>query len=93
VIASDVGGIREQIVHLESGVLVPPERPDVLADWIVRLAEDPDLRERLGRDGAERVRSQFDRGRQADGLHKAYLAALNLRHAPPPARQATLAAL
>lgn len=93
VIASAVGGLPEQVVHLESGVLVPPERPDLVAEWIVRLAEEPELRERLGRGAAERARSHFDRDRQANGLHKAYLASLNLRYAPPPARRATVAAL
>jgi glycosyltransferase involved in cell wall biosynthesis len=93
VIASDVGGLREQIVHLESGVLVPPERPDLLADWIVRFAGDAKLRNRLGAAAAERVLSEFGRERHAAGLHKAYLAALNLRHAPPGTRRATIAAL
>ena len=93
VIAAEVGGIPEQIVQLESGILVPPERPDVVADWIVRLAGDPELRARLGRGGAERVRAEFDLHRQAVGLHTAYLSALNLRYAPPPARDATLKAL
>jgi len=93
VVASEVGGLPEQIVHLESGVLVPPERPDLLAEWIVRLAGEPELRERLGRGAGERVRTEFDRRRQAEGLHRAYLAALNLRYAPPPARRATVDAL
>ncbi|MEP6811398.1 MAG: glycosyltransferase family 4 protein [Actinomycetota bacterium] len=93
VVAADVGGVPEQIVHLESGILVPPERPDLFADWIVRLAEDAPLRDRLAQGGAERVRARFDRHRQAQGLHRAYLAALNLRYAPPPARRATLEAL
>jgi glycosyltransferase involved in cell wall biosynthesis len=93
VIASRVGGLPEQIVHLESGILVPPERPDLLADWIVRLADDAELRDRLSRGATERAGAHFDRDRQADGLHKAYLAALNLRYAPPPARRATVEAL
>ena len=90
VIAADVGGIPEQIVHLESGILVPPERPDLVADWIVRLAEDPELRARLGRAGAERVTREFDLHGQTVGMHTVYLSALNLRYAPPPARDATL---
>jgi len=93
VIAADVGGIAEQIVHLESGILVPPERPEAVAEWIVRLADDPELRARLARAGAERVAREFDLHRQAIGMHTAYLSALNLRYAPPPARDATLKAL
>ena len=47
VIATRVGGLPEQIEHLETGVLVEPENPSVLADWIVRLHDDPGLREKL----------------------------------------------
>ena len=90
VIATEVGGVPEQLTHLESGVLVPPERPDALADWIVRLHEDPDLRARLGAAGSRRVRDRFTVERQAVILHTAYLAALNLRHGPPTVRRRTL---
>jgi glycosyltransferase involved in cell wall biosynthesis len=93
VIASDVGGIPEQITHLQTGILVRPEDPKALADWIVRLHREPDLRQTLGDAAAERVRTAFTPERQARGLHRAYLAALNLKHAPPPVRQATLEAL
>jgi glycosyltransferase involved in cell wall biosynthesis len=93
VIASAVGGLPEQVSHLENGVLTPPERADELADWIVRLHEDPSLRARLGAAAAERVRTSFTIERQVQGLHRAYLAALNLKYAPPPVRAATLEAL
>jgi glycosyltransferase involved in cell wall biosynthesis len=90
VIASDVGGLPEQIVHLESGVLVEPGNPSALADWVVRLHDDPQLRERLGEEAAKRVREHFTIEGQAAVLHKSYLAALNLRHGPPPVREQTL---
>jgi len=93
VIATAVGGLSEQIEHLESGVLVPPESPQVLADWIVRLHEDPELRERLAHTAAARVRDRFTVTRQAAVLHEAYLAALNLRHGPPSVRKRTLEVL
>ena len=90
VIAAEVGGLPEQIVHLESGILVPPESPRSLADWIVRLHQDRELRERLAAGAATRVRERFTVERQAAILHEAYLAALNLRHGPPPVRKRTL---
>lgn len=72
VIATDVGGIPEQISHLETGVLVAPASPSALAEWIVRLIDDPGLRRRLG-DSARRVAAEkFTLGRQADGLHAVY---------------------
>lgn len=93
VIAADVGGLPEQIVHLESGVLVPPESPGSVADWIVRLHTDRELRERLAAGAADRVQDRFTVEKQAAVLHHAYLAALNLRHGPPPVRRQTLETL
>lgn len=90
VIATEVGGLPEQIEHLESGVLVEPENPRALADWIVRLHMDSDLRKRLASAATSRVRDRFTVDRQGAVLHEAYLAALNLRHGPPPVRRRTL---
>ena len=87
VVATAVGGIPEQIDHLESGILVRPDDPEAIASWLVRLYDDAALRGRLGRAGAERVRREFTLRRQADGLHRAYLAALDLRFAPPRVRR------
>jgi glycosyltransferase involved in cell wall biosynthesis len=90
VIATQVGGLPEQIEHLVSGVLVEPDNPRALADWIVRLHEDPELRRSLASAAASRVRDRFTVERQGATLHEAYLAALNLRHGPPPVRRRTL---
>jgi glycosyltransferase involved in cell wall biosynthesis len=87
VIASGVGGVPEQIVHLESGILVPPGDPEALATWIIRLHDDQALRARLGVEGRRRARSAFTLEHQAAGLHEAYLRALNLRFGPPVVRQ------
>jgi glycosyltransferase involved in cell wall biosynthesis len=93
VVATRVGGVVEQIEHLETGVLVPPGDPRSLAEWIVRLHEDRSLAERLGRAASKTVRERFAVESQAAGLHRAYLAALNERHGPPQVRPATREAL
>jgi glycosyltransferase involved in cell wall biosynthesis len=87
VVATTVGGLPEQIDHLENGVLVRPDDPEAIATWLVRLSDDPGLRQRLGRAGAERVRTEFTLERQAEGLHRAYLTALNHRFAPSRIRR------
>ena len=53
VISTDVGGTREIVTEGETGYLVPPGDVAVLADAIVRLARDPELRKRMG--GAARA--------------------------------------
>jgi len=87
VVATAVGGVPEQIVHLESGILVPPDDPDAIAAWLVRLHDEPELRRRLGEAAAGRARTEFTLARQAEGMHRAYLAALNLRFGPRPVRR------
>jgi glycosyltransferase involved in cell wall biosynthesis len=72
VIATNVGGVPEQIEHLETGILVRPEDPEALADWIVRLHNDAALRARLGSNARDVVRDRFSLEAQADGLASAY---------------------
>jgi len=86
VIAADVGGLSEQIEHLRTGILVPPDDPEAIARWVVRLADDPELRLRLGASAAAHVRAFFTLERQARELHEVYLRALNRRHAPSALR-------
>jgi glycosyltransferase involved in cell wall biosynthesis len=59
VIASDLGGPREQIEDGTSGVLIPPGDPSALADAICSLLADPDRRAALGEAAALRVASTF----------------------------------
>jgi glycosyltransferase involved in cell wall biosynthesis len=59
VVATAVGGIPESIDDGVQGFLVPPRRPDVLADALERLIVDPALRGSMGR-AAELRGRQFD---------------------------------
>ncbi|HEY2962026.1 MAG TPA: glycosyltransferase [Pyrinomonadaceae bacterium] len=63
VIASDVGAITSAITHDENGLLVPPADPVALSQAIRRLAEDRNLRERLGRNGRKRAERDYEVGR------------------------------
>jgi len=56
IVATAVGGVPEVIRHGRNGLLVRPEAPNDLADAIVRVACDEDLRCRLGR----AARAEFD---------------------------------
>lgn len=79
VIATSVGGFPEQIEHMKSGILVAPEDPHAIAEWIGRLQDDPALRERLGTSARERVRERFTLDCQCSGLDSAYRKAMALR--------------
>lgn len=58
VVASGVGGIPD-IVTPECGILVPPGEPMALAEAMLKLARDPDLRARMGLAGKARYRALF----------------------------------
>jgi glycosyltransferase involved in cell wall biosynthesis len=80
VVAAAVGGVPEQIEHLESGVLVGPESASEISDWIVRLYDDKQLRSRLAEAGRKRVREAFPLEAQAEGLAHAYEEAISHGH-------------
>jgi glycosyltransferase involved in cell wall biosynthesis len=60
VVASRVGGIPELVADGETGLLIPPGRPDDLAEALRRVLGDSPLRQRLGDAGRIRVRERFD---------------------------------
>jgi glycosyltransferase involved in cell wall biosynthesis len=67
VVASAVGGLPEVVEDGETGVLVPPDDPDSLAQAIVTLLEDPERARAMGRLGRERMQArspsdEFERG-------------------------------
>lgn len=59
VVASAAGGIPEIISSEEVGVLVPPGDSVALADSLIRLLGDAELRRRMSRAAAERIRREF----------------------------------
>ncbi|MGE4421871.1 MAG: glycosyltransferase family 4 protein [Pseudodesulfovibrio sp.] len=76
VVATDAGGTREVVSDGETGVLVPLDDPQALADALVRAASDGPLRERLGKGGFELVNSRFTFAHQAcqyEGLYDAMI--------------------
>jgi len=59
VVATEVGGIPDQVEDGVTGFLVPPGRPDLLADRICRLLADASLRDEMGRRGRLKVEKKF----------------------------------
>lgn len=59
VVATAHGGPLETVRDGETGYLVPPGEATALAAALVRLAQQPDLRRRLGQAGRERVCRHF----------------------------------
>jgi len=58
-IATDVGGNAEAVVDGTTGLVVPAADPNALSAALLRLAQDPSLRRRLGEAGRQRVATAF----------------------------------
>ena len=59
VIAGRVGGLAESVVDGETGLLVPAQDANALADAIARLAGEPERARQMGRRGRARVCENF----------------------------------
>jgi glycosyltransferase involved in cell wall biosynthesis len=68
VIATHVGGIAELIGHDETGLLVPASDPVALRDAIASYLNDYGLREKVSRQGREKVLSDFNLDNEVDKL-------------------------
>ena len=95
VVASRVGGLPETVVHGETGLLVPPGKPQPLAKAIGRLLSDRELYQRCSTQGQQAMRERYDPERlwnrietilHAAGSRKRVPAAADLSN-PKPARR------
>ncbi|MGI1690457.1 glycogen synthase [Thermoanaerobacter uzonensis] len=59
VVASATGGIKEVVVHEETGFLVEPGNPEELAKYINILLNNKDLAIKFGENGRKRVEEMF----------------------------------
>ncbi len=88
VVASNVGGIPEMIEDGVTGLLVPPQDPPALAAAIVRLLNDHQLADVLGRAGHDLVHDRFCvelMVSAVQGLYDAGAAAVRPREVTPAA--------
>jgi glycosyltransferase involved in cell wall biosynthesis len=76
VVASDVGGNKEVVIHGETGLLVPPRDSRALAEAIHTIVSDPVLGRRFGtaaRTRAQREFSQEDMVRRVTEIYSELL--------------------
>jgi colanic acid/amylovoran biosynthesis glycosyltransferase len=76
VVAFDSGGISEVVSHGRTGFLVPERDWHAMAECIITLLRNPELRKRFGLSGREWVLRQFDlehRTRILEGIYSSVL--------------------
>lgn len=71
-VGTRVGGIPDAIRDGETGLLVRPEDPESLADAMIRLAGDPELRGRLGTNARRVAFSDYSIQNTVTGLERLY---------------------
>jgi glycosyltransferase involved in cell wall biosynthesis len=75
-IASNVGGIPDVITDGLTGFLVEPGKPPALADRILQLITDDDLRQEMGKQGRLFVKEHFSWQTKACEIFQVYQTAL-----------------
>jgi glycosyltransferase involved in cell wall biosynthesis len=71
-VATMVGGSPEVLEGGACGVLLPPERPDLLHEAMIRLAHNPEEAARLGRLARNRILSRYDYSIVGEQYHRLY---------------------
>jgi glycosyltransferase involved in cell wall biosynthesis len=80
VVSYDVDGAREVVIPGETGFLVPPTTVAQLADALIQLAQDGQLRQSCGSRGRERFTEAFRHERMTERLREIYERILRYGH-------------
>jgi len=72
IVATTAGGIPEIVEDKVTGLLVPPRDPESLAQAIVRVLKDPQLRQRYGAAGLARVQERYSADRMVQQTLEVY---------------------
>ena len=72
VVATDVGGLPETVIHGETGLLTQDGNPQGLAAAVLRLIRDPALRSSMGVRARERALARFSMERYTRELRRIY---------------------
>ena len=73
IVATAVNGVTEIVEPELTGLLVPPRRPDLLAQGALALLRDPERARALGQAGRKAVEVRFPMERMVERLERLYL--------------------
>lgn len=76
VVATDVPGNRDAVLADQTGILVPPRNPLALAQAILQLARDANMRQTMGQAGRTHMERRFDQDQVHRQILDVYAAAL-----------------
>ena len=84
VVASEVGGLTELVKDEVTGYLVPAGDVVALDERLEKLISDPDLRRRMGEQGARHVQMKHSSTTMVEMIHQVYQQQLELRRGRNP---------
>lgn len=79
VIATNIGGLPEVVLHERTGLVFPPRNVNALADMLLRLYHDIDLRQTLANAGHDHVHEKFTFEGMIDKTQAVYIELLTRR--------------
>jgi len=77
VVATTVGAIPEVVEDGKTGLLVPPKNPEALADAIIKLLKDDNLRKEMGENAYRKMKEELSWDKIAEKTIKVYKEAIN----------------
>jgi len=60
VVATSVGGVPELVEDGKTGILVAPRKPEMLAEAIIKLLNNPEMRRKIGQNARRHVVENYD---------------------------------
>jgi len=72
VVATNITGIPELIIHKKTGLLVPPQDPQAISDAVITLLNNPVAAHDYGRNGRKLVIDKFNLATNVSGLNSIF---------------------
>jgi len=73
VVATDVDGIREMIEDEETGILVSPKKPEELAEAVMRLLDNPEWAQKLGKNFHRSLKKKYSLSNMVHKIQDLYI--------------------
>jgi glycogen(starch) synthase len=75
VVVTDIGPFTEIVKHKETGLVVPLHSPDAIAEAIIELYQNNDLRKNIGDSARKEIENRFNIAKIADDYLELYMKA------------------
>ena len=76
-VASNLPGVRDIVINGKTGLLAPPKNSEALADAIIKVLENVDMREKMGKNGRNKV-EDYSWDKITEETEKVYLELLEV---------------